>query len=569
MSFSSFSKDFNANMYTSVENQFITNYLPQAEGDAVRVYLYGLYLCACKQEFDAHAAAAMLKIPYDRLLEIFGFWEDCDLVRILSREPLFVEYLPVNAAIGRPKSIRPEKYAQFNKELYKLLQKAGKDFKPYEMQRILEFLENNPMEQQAFLLVVEYCAKKDGDRLSCAHVLNKANKLCADHKFTYEQVEQSFADFNNREKELAQLYNLLGIYKKPQENDYQYLENWTRRGVEWGAVLACAKTLKKGTLSTLDSLVDELCEKDAKTRAAAVDYLALREEQTQTVFKVARKLGVKVQNPRPYCEEYAEKWLERGYDGDSLTLLAALGLKLGYGFEELDALLEKLYREGVVDGAGISAYCASQDKQLRLLQKIQNVCGVVRKTQTVLDMLAAWQSWNFSDAMILEAASRSANATAPIPYMNKLLSEWKRLGVFQASEIPERSVAATQKEYRSEAALAADSRSERENFYAKRRARALANAERVRKTIEQDREYTRAETAIRKGEIALAKAEFYEPQNVPSIRAALEQARAERSAALQRLRLSESDLQPKFFCTKCSDTGYLPDGKLCDCYQKA
>ena len=141
--------------------------------------------------------------------------------------------------------------------------------------------------------------------------------------------------------------------------------------------------------------------------------------------------------------------------------------------------------------------------------------------------------------------------------------------VFQASEIPERSVAATQKEYRSEAALAADSRSERENFYAKRRARALADAEKVRKTIEQDREYARAETAIRKGEIALAKAEFYEPQNVPSIRAALEQARAERSAALQRLHLSESDLQPKFFCAKCSDTGYLPDGKLCDCYRKA
>ena len=569
MSFSSFSKDFNANMYTSVENQFITKYLPQAEGDAVRVYLYGLYLCSCKQEFDAHSAAALLKIPYERLVEIFGFWEDCDLVRILSREPLFVEYLPVNAAIGRPKSIRPEKYAQFNKELYKLLQKAGKDFKPYEMQRILEFLENNPMEQQAFLLVVEYCAKKDGDRLSCAHVLNKANKLCAEHKFTYEQVEQNFADFNNREKELSQLYSLLGIYKKPQESDYLFLDRWAQCGVEWGAVLACAKSLKKGTLSTLDSLVDELCEKDAKTRAAATEYLALREELTAIVFKVARKLGVKVQNPRPYCEEYAEKWLERGYDGDSLFLLASLGLKLGYGFEELNALIEKLYREGVVDDAGVSAYCASQDKQLRLLQKIQSVCGVVRKTQTVLDMLSAWQSWNFSDAMIMEAAKRSANASAPIPYMNKLLSEWKRLNVFEVSDIPERSaIPAAQKDYRSEAAIAADSRSERENYYAQRRARALAAAEKVRKTLEQDEQYARAEAAVRKGEIALAKAEFYEPQNIPSIRSALEQAQKSRAAALLRLNLSEEDLQPKYACVKCSDTGYLPDGKLCDCYKK-
>ena len=53
MSFTAFSKDFTANMFTSVENQFITKYLPQANGDAVRVYLYGLYLCSCKVETDA------------------------------------------------------------------------------------------------------------------------------------------------------------------------------------------------------------------------------------------------------------------------------------------------------------------------------------------------------------------------------------------------------------------------------------------------------------------------------------------------------------------------------------
>ena len=47
MSFTAFSKEFTANMFTSVENQFITKYLPQADGDAVRAYLYALYLCSC------------------------------------------------------------------------------------------------------------------------------------------------------------------------------------------------------------------------------------------------------------------------------------------------------------------------------------------------------------------------------------------------------------------------------------------------------------------------------------------------------------------------------------------
>ena len=170
MSFAAFSKDFSSNMFTSVENQFITKYLPQADGDAVRVYLYGLYLCQVSGDFDAQTCAKLLHLSEQKLLEIYAFWEECDLVRILSRSPLYVEYLPVNAAVGRPKSIRPEKYAAFNREFLQILQRAQKDFKPYEMQRILEFLENNPMEQQAFLLVHNTAPKKTAKRLSCAHI---------------------------------------------------------------------------------------------------------------------------------------------------------------------------------------------------------------------------------------------------------------------------------------------------------------------------------------------------------------------------------------------------------------
>ena len=289
-------------MFTSVENQFITKYLPQADGDAVRAYLYGLYVCQCGGEFEAETAAKLLRIPLGKFISIFEFWEECDLVRILSRSPLMLEYLPVNAAVGKPKSVRPEKYAAFNREFYQLLQRAKKDFKPYEMQRILEFLENEPMEQQAFLLVAEYCVKKDGEKVSSAHMLNKAQKLCREHKYTYEQVEADLADFNAREKELTKLFILLGIYRKPQDQDYASLEKWSSRGMQTGAVAACAETLKKGSLASLDLLVEELAEKDCKTEKEAREYLKQREIRTNIVFKVARKLGVKVQNPRPFAE---------------------------------------------------------------------------------------------------------------------------------------------------------------------------------------------------------------------------------------------------------------------------
>lgn len=567
MSFAAFSKDFSANMFTSVENQFITKYLPQADGDAVRVYLYGLYLCQVSAELDSATCAKLLKLSEEKLLEIFTFWEECDLVRILSRSPLYVEYLPVNAAVGRPKTIRPEKYAAFNREFFQILQRAKKDFKPYEMQRVLEFLENNPMEQQAFLLIAEYCAKKDGEKLSCAHILNKAAKLVREHKYTYEQVEADLADFHLREKELARLHQALGITKKAQESDYSYLEKWAQAGMEEGAVLACAQALGKGTLATLDVLVSELHEKGAHGEQEAKEYLARRREEADIVFLVGKKLGVKVGNPRAFCEEYAEKWLERGYDENSLAPLAALAMKFSYGFPEFDELLEELYAQGVVDEGSVNAYCAAREKQLRLLQKIQTECGVIRKTRSALDMIETWRSWNFPDAMIMEAAKRASSASAPLPYMNKLLAEWKRVGAMTPEAIPAQTEhKAARTEIKSEAAISADARSERERWYAARRRAALSHAEQANARAQKDAAFARAESAVKKGEIELARAEIFSPETLPALREKVNAAKKARAAALARLGLSDADFVPRYACTKCSDTGFLPDGTMCDCY---
>lgn len=570
MSFSAFSKQFTANMYTTVENQFITKYLPQADGDAVKVYLYGLYLCNCKEPFDGETCAKLLKLPYSKLLEIFGFWEECDLVHILSKDPLLVEYLPVNAGVGKPKPIRPEKYAAFNRELWKLLQRAGKDFKPYELQRILEFLENSPFEPQAFLLVAEYCVKKDGEKVTAAHMLNKAKKLCEEHKYTYEQVERDFANFNSHEKELNQLFSALGIYRKPQENDYDYLSRWADAGMEYTTVLACANTLKKGTLATLDALVNELADKEIFNEAQAKTYLLRRQELADLIFQIARKLGVKIQNPRSYVEEYAEKWFDLGYGEEGLKKLAAYAFKLRYGFAELDTLIDTLYRNGIVDDASVSSYCAAREKQFKLLQSMQSICGIMKKTQSALDMIAVWKSWNFSDAMILEAAKRSANAAAPLPYINKLLSEWKNAGVFDEKDIPQAPLQGKKTvDYRNEIAIAADERSVREHHYAVLRQQALEQAEKNKRTARQNEKFRQADAALKRGEIELARAEVFSPEQAEQIKSKLRLAKQMRDEALQELHLTENDLIPKFHCPKCSDSGFLPDGRACDCYRES
>ena len=76
MAFCTFSKDLD-NGYTIVDNKFITKYLPEADGFAVKVYLYGLYLCENREsDFSITAMSEVLKTTESKIMEAFAFWED-------------------------------------------------------------------------------------------------------------------------------------------------------------------------------------------------------------------------------------------------------------------------------------------------------------------------------------------------------------------------------------------------------------------------------------------------------------------------------------------------------------
>ena len=91
MAFCTFSKDLD-NGYTIVDNKFITKYLPEADGFAVKVYLYGLYLCENREtDFSISSMAEVLKTTEENIRQAFAFWEDFDLVEVLAQEPFTVQ----------------------------------------------------------------------------------------------------------------------------------------------------------------------------------------------------------------------------------------------------------------------------------------------------------------------------------------------------------------------------------------------------------------------------------------------------------------------------------------------
>lgn len=129
-----------------------------------------------------------------------------------------------------------------------------------------------------------------------------------------------------------------------------------------------------------------------------------------------------------------------------------------------------------------------------------------------------------------------------------------------------RKRAQTPRERASAAETASDGRAERERFYAARRAQAESRAEDYLRRVMQDADYAAAERRSRALTIEIAKAELYSPADVARLRQEARDITARKHARLRALGVRPEDLTPHYSCPRCRDTGFLPDGRACDCY---
>ena len=572
MSFCSFSKECDDNAYTLVENKFIHKYLPEADGFAVKVYLYGLYLCKnASEDFTVSAMAEVLKTTPQKITEAFSFWEDYDLVQILSKEPFAVSYLPVRTSVGKPRRNHYERYADFNKELQRKMQKVGKFVGYNDALKYMQFLEETEMQPQALLLIAEYCITKQGDTVSPSYIFNKAKKYIRNGWTTYEQVERELNNRNANEKEVLGLFGALNLSKAPDETDYALYQKWLDLGFEPKGILRAAKLLKRGGMTALNLSIEELTEKGKFNEKEIADYLVEREKLISITFRIGRKLGVKIGNPATFADEYTEKWLNYGFEDSSLLDIALFCLKTERGdFSQMNEIVDQLFSNGIISKESVKEYLKNKNDALKLFAKIREISGVVAKNAVGLSMIETWRNWNFSDEIILEASKRSAGTTNPIPYINKILSDWKLAGVTTVDSIQNGAPVSAPKPNNAYAVEIekANAKADREHYYAIKRERAQSVAEKFLKKANANAKFKELNVALSKMEISLAKAEVFEPSKLPLLKEQKKDLIKARFEVLKEIGIQEDDLKPKYECKKCSDTGFLPSGTACDCYAK-
>lgn len=561
----SVSDELSKKSFTSVENKFITKYMPVLEPMAVKVYLFALYIYQNGlTSYTLEDFAREINLTEAEVRSYFEYLEEFELVSLLSEYPFEVKILDADNIFGSPKKLKPEKYADFSKSVQNVIK--GRMISTNEYREYFLLLEEYGFEQNALIMIINYCVNLKGDNIRLQYIKKVAKSFAEDGAVTAKKVDERLSAYTSSTPALIRIFGAMGLKKQPDIDDDKLYKKWVNElGFEEPAIIAAAKLFKAKTTEKLDGVLTELY-KNKKFDAKEIEsYAENKTSIYNATLSIARELGVYIQTAAPYIENYVNVWCDYGYSFETLNKLAAYCFRNNKkSFEDMNDFIKTLYSDGTVTDDLVDGYLKKLDENDAFIRKLLSYCGLTRKL--ILwdrENLLRWRGWNFSDEMLIEAAKLSAGKSNPVAYMNGILSAWKAEGIYSPDKLTP-SPAPVNKQ-------TTDSRADKaeiERHFYDLRHLAEDKAERALNRAVADPVYGKIHKEINELSIQYAFAQLKDQTEAEKLSAKIGELEKAGDERLKTLGMNKEDFVPKYSCTKCNDTGYDEHGRPCECMKK-
>ena len=403
---------------TLVDNRFIREHLPDADGDALKVYLYGLWLCRagaplCDNTLERMSDA--LGLTAAQVTAAFEYWRDQGLVTIVNTSPLEVSFNRPGQSV---KMYKPAKFADFNAQLQRIFD--GRMLLESEFLKYYEFLDDTRLPQEVLLLIAAYCVRLKGDGIRTNYVLAVARAWYALGIRTVEDAERHIDLEDASTESLRKVAKELGKKSAIDLDDKQLYVKWTS---SWGfsdeAILAAAKLCKKrGGMERLDALLDELFTSNRLDAESIRDYGARKQELYELAKDVTRIIGVRYENLDTVISHYIGTW---------------------QALSGMNAAVARFYKHGCLSVAAIDEYLTALVERDKAVKAVIEATGSSRAvTASDRDAYELWLGWGFGNDAILAAARAVAGRPMTFGAISKILTDCRDAKVFDAAEVAKR-----------------------------------------------------------------------------------------------------------------------------------
>ncbi|MCR5553604.1 MAG: DnaD domain protein [bacterium] len=428
MALCSYSSNLSMDGLTSIENTFISEFLPQAPENAVKVYLYGRFLCSTPHEDDnsLNSMSVVLSLSEDEIISAFSYWQEMGLVTIVNNNPIEVKFLPIKLYTGSGKIRNKEKYAEFNAQAQEIL--SGRQITPNEFNEYYTLIETYHFEPEALLMIIKYCTMLKSSTINYPYILTVAKSFERENIKTTTAIEEKLQEQERSSAEIKAVLAALGIKREADVEERNMYIKWTSGlGFTQNVILYAAKNQgKTGGMHKLDATLVKYFELKLFTIEEIETYAKTRDNLYTIAKEVTRTIGQYYQVLDGVVENYVTKWVQKGYSKETLNLIANYCLTSNLRtLEAVDDVISKFFKLGLISIESINQYLDEILNTNSKIKEILELCGLLRNVNSAdRELYKTWHNdWQISDEIIYYVAKQCKNRDYPTSAMNKLLGE--------------------------------------------------------------------------------------------------------------------------------------------------
>lgn len=429
---------------TPVDNLFILEHMPGAQGDHVKVYLYGLMQCYHPQQSTIEQMGQELNLTEEEILAAFRYWERRGLVHRVSDRPPTFRYVNAKKLMFMDNQTDPA-YEAFAQAVHGMFDNKRKLYGK-EVSRCYEWVEQMGLSQEVVLRLLEKLIELRGPKFSFDYAEKRAVELAEAGARCAEDVDVVL----NRDKKILEgsraVLRQFSLFREPTQAEMKLYYKWME---EWGfapeAILAaCEETTnsKQPSFKYLDVLLKEKREKIG-TKTITAKQMEKSRQTREDAEKPLRRLLAALNKPGVTVNEstlavYAE--MRALYEDETILLAGKECAKRQCDFEDVLKTLKNWNKNGLRTRAQIDDYMREVGQYNEFVDQLYNLWGKTSRSSAAnRAMVRKWtEEWNFTREMVVTCAAFAKEAERPMAYLNGVLDNFRKQGVFT----PEAALAA-------------------------------------------------------------------------------------------------------------------------------
>ena len=419
---------------TAVENLFFTEYLPNATGDQVRVYLLGLYHShQGTADYGISLMAKELGLEESQVEAALRYWERRRLVERISDKPLQYVFhnLGQRLLTGQDSMQDDKAFITFSDAVYTQFEGRRK-LRPGDIALAYEWVQDLGLPQEVVLMLLNYCADTRGSNFSFKSAQSLAVTMREDGVMTPEDAENYLSHSKRTHQGARAVLSQFNLRRLPTEPELALYRKWSQ---EWGfdeagIIAACQETVSANhpSFSYLDRILDRLRRQGGTSAASVKGTLETESQDAEQLKQVLDLLGVSSQLVFTVLPAY--RALREQFPHE-MILLAARAVQARRGaFEDLEPRLLNWQALNLRDAEAVREHLTQLKAYQPAMFAVFELSGQEgRPGEQDLLRYRGWLEAGHSEALIREAAAQARSSRQKLSYMDKVLSSWQKEGI--------------------------------------------------------------------------------------------------------------------------------------------